>query len=683
MTKISLDFEVAGVLDLEDVGADEWTRDPATIPLLCGFAVDYADPVVIQFDNLGAAPSIKSAVAGTIANVLLHAVSEGAEIHAWNASFEFQVWNNICAPRFNWPVLPIERFHCTMSAAACAGLPMSLDDAATAINSPYSKDAIGHALMLRMTRPRRIDSKGKPVWWHRGDPEREAMLTPLFRGRAEQKTNEMLRDLIAYNISDVRAEREIHLRTPRMSPREREIWLTDQRMNLRGLPVDRDLLTRMHVLTLQEILRLGNVIDSATHGEITSTTQNARIIKWAQDRGYPYTTLERETLQEFVRTPEFDALDFSVREVIDARAEASKTSTAKLKSVDKFSRTDGRARNLVQYGGAVRTLRWAGRGPQIQNFPRPTFDHIDEAISEIKQDMDAISLRHLFGRPLDVISSCLRGVFATQPGKTFVIADYHAIEAIVLAWLADFEPVLKVFREGKEDIYTFTANSVGSNDRQLGKVLRLACGYGMGHVKFQDTANKAPYWLDMSLHDAHIAVQDFRQANGPIVALWHACEACAKSALLNPTTTYQFKKLKFRMADPNKRLAGALLMELPSGRNLVYRNARLDQGRICFHGVHQLTRRWRQLDTYGGKLVENATQAVARDLLADAIVKFDTLHPGALCTTVHDEIIAECAVGDAPTLFADMKTIMHRPPAWGAGLPLSAKGAIRERYAKI
>ena len=205
----------------------------------------------------------------------------------------------------------------------------------------------------------------------------------------------------------------------------------------------------------------------------------------------------------------------------------------------------------------------------------------------------------------------------------------------------------------------------------------------MGHVRSsKKTANKAPYNLNLTLADAHGAVTAFRNSNAPIVQLWHGVEATARNAILRPSDTLRFKKLGFRMAHPRGRLAGSLLMELPSGRNLVYRNARLESGRIVFWGVDQMTRRWKQLDTYGGKLVENATQAVARDLLADSVVELERRWPGAALTTVHDEIIAMTEDGSAKGLLANMTAIMGSPPTWGRGLPLSSSGSISKRYGK-
>ena len=668
MTKVvSLDFELCSTLNLREVGTDVWTRHASTIPIIAGYALDHDEPECIDFDALtawmqppprqGAPPT--GPVPLFLRDKLLDAIADGAEIHAWNANFEWNVWNHICVPRFGWPALPIERFHCTMCAAACAGLPMSLDEAAVAVGSPFLKNKTGQALMLRMARPR----SDKPLrWWHREDPAK-------------------LKQLIAYNLDDVRAEREVHMRIPRMTRREREIWLVDQRMNARGLPVDDDLLGALHAITLQELLALNGQILTLTKGMVMGSTNHGKLLAWVQAGGYPHATLDKDTLFSFLGTPEFHALAPEVRDVLLTRAEAAKTSTAKLVSIAKHTSPDGYVRNLIQYGGATRTLRWAGKGPQIQNFPRPIVKHVDLAIREILAGADGSTIRHIFGRPLDVVSSCLRGVFKAPDGHQFVTADFNAIEAVVLAWLAKDEPLLDVFRDASKDIYIHTANSVGSSNRKFGKVLRLGLGYGMGHVKFLDTAAKNG--ITLTLAQAKDAVDAFRLANPKIVSLWHGVEATAKQAIMRPDDEFTYRKLRLRMASPKGRLAGSLLMELPSGRNLVYRNVRLEAGRIVFWGVHQITKQWTELDTYGGKLVENGTQAVARDLLADAIVNLDYVYPEALCTTIHDEVVAVTTDDQAPFLLTLMTDAMSVAPVWGQGLPLKAVGAITKRYGKL
>jgi DNA polymerase len=650
---ISLDFELCSTIDLTDTGTDVWTKHADTTPILCGFALDYDDVMVLGFDDYD---EIK-------AKLLFDAVLSGAEIHCWNANFEFNVWNNICHPRFHWPKLAIEQFHCTMATAACTGLPMNLADAADAVGSYYTKNKIDHGLMMRMSKPRRIEPNGTIHWWHREDPAK-------------------LEQLASYNVADVNAEREMHARLPRMTNRERGVWLADQRMNMKGLPVDKTLLDKLAELSLFEWLRLDQEIASLTRGSIISSNQNLKLLTWLQARGYPHATLEKDTLAEFIASPEYAKLAANVQSVLAARAERAKASAAKIKTMANYSMIDGVARNLIQYGGAVRTLRWAGRGPQIQNYPKPVIDenNVGHAIDEILNGMNPDGLRALFGRPLDVISSCLRGVFKAPPGQKFVVCDYTSIEAIVLAWLADEHDVLDVFRRG-EDVYTYTANAIGSSSRPLGKILVLACGYGMGHVKFQTTA--AEWGLNLSTAQASAAVSAFRLARKRTVALWHACEHCALDAIRNPGSVFRFKKLQFRMADPNKALKGSLLMTLPSGRNLVYRNARIENGQITFWGVDQYTRRWRELTTYGGKLVENATQATARDLLAEAVVELDRDFPGTLCTTIHDEVIALTREDAADTLLSEMRQAMSTPPAWGTNLPLSAKGKTLDRYCKL
>ena len=187
----------------------------------------------------------------------------------------------------------------------------------------------------------------------------------------------------------------------------------------------------------------------------------------------------------------------------------------------------------------------------------------------------------------------------------------------------------------------------------------------------------------LTLTEAKTAVDAFRLANKLIVSLWHGAEASALNAIRRPDDEFTFRKLRFRMANPKGRLAGALLMTLPSGHNLVYRNVRIDSGRIFFWGVDSYTRRWKELDTYGGKLVENATQATARDLLADAIVHFDRNHLHSLLTTIHDEIIAECDEADAPAFLDGMLYSMSHPEPWAAGMPVRADGGIDTRYGKL
>lgn len=628
---------------LPEVGVDVWTRDTRTQVIVAGFAIDDEPP--------------RTAFKSGDAMDLVTAAGMGAEIHAWNAAFEFAVWNNIKVPQYGWPKLPIEQFHCTMATAACAGLPMDLEQAAPAAGVAYHKDTAGRATMLRMARPRGFDSAGVPVWWHETDPTK-------------------LRALIEYNKTDVEAERAISKAIPRMDERERQIWLADQRMNQRGMPVDHDLLHRMKDITDFEVARLNGEIDRGTWGAVTSVTQNAKLLQWAQSYGYPLQTLERDELERYLQS--FNVEPEMLRVALEARLEASKTSTAKIKSIRRYAQADGYCRNLVQYGGATRTLRWAGRGPQIQNFPRPVIDHVAEAIKGIKAGMDADTMRFCFGKPLDVVSSCLRGTFLAPKGWKFIVVDYGQVEARVLAWLAGHEDLLDVFRRG-EDVYLYTVKAIGGSSRMLGKVLTLACGYGMGAVKFQETAKG--YGLELSIAMAQVAVSAWRLANKPIVELWSEYEHDAVRAM-QTRFSMSFGSPRVQFSEGEDALKGCLTIRLPSGRDLVYRNARLEQGKLSYDGVNQYTHKWETITTYGGKLVENVTQAVARDLIADALVDLDTAYPGTIVATVHDELVALAPDDLAQDVYDKLQEIMSEPPNWAPGLPLEAKGFVGERYGK-
>jgi DNA polymerase len=674
-----MDFEVSGVAELPKVGADVWTKRPDTYPTLLSFAIDNGPVDTFVFDSRNHHLS----TAG-VRERLAVVTDPHVEIHAWNAAFEFMVWNNICVRRYKWPPLPLDRFHCTMARAACAGLPMSLDQASQAMQTGWLKDTAGARNMKRMARPRRDDPM---EWWHLS---------------SDQLAKDNFQALIEYNRNDVETERAIHQATPDMIPAERRVWLLDQRMQAAGLPVDLDFLAQLAVLTENELHRLNLMLDAVTSGAITSVTQNARLLHWLEARGYHNesrkprksaaglitypNTLERDSLAEYLRGYDFKTLPPEAREALTLRFEAAKTSTAKLNSVREYAQLDGHARYLAQYGGAVRTLRWAGRGPQIQNFPRPIIQDTRAAIKAIKAGADNQALGLLWGKPLDVVSSCLRGLFAAPDGKRLVVCDYGQIEARVVAWLSLHGAMLKVFADPKQDIYVFTAMQQGSNDRQFGKVLTLACGYGMGGPKFMETARK--YGIELSENEAILAVNKWREENWPIVAAWHSCEQQAMRAIQNPQQSFPVNggKLLFRMARSDRKLRGSLLMELPSKRNLVYRNVRIEDGSIVYDGGNQYTRKWETQKTYGGKLVENATQAIARDILADALLRIDDglwdTGDEVLRQTVHDEIIALIEADGADDLLEFMKLTMAQPPAWAAGLPLAVTGYVSERYGK-
>ena len=662
---LHLDFETCSAVNLKEVGAHVYARHPSTQVICASYALD--DQVVCSTD-------FRTKLDG-----LAHVdtlIQQGVVLHGWNVVFERLIWNHVVAPKMGFdPVFP-DQTVCTMATGACYGLPLKLETAARVAGSPHQKNTDGHAVMLRMARPR---STNPDVWWHECDPPKLAAL-------------------IDYNRDDVEAERAISKLLPRMTYFERRVWLADQRMNDRGIPVDGGFLHGAHNIIILELNRLNMQINDITKGEVETVNQVGRLTKWLQDRGYPTGFgIGKEDIETVLRLP--NNLSPSALAALSIRQEAAKSSTSKLSAIDHFAPMSERARGLVQYGGAVRTLRWAGRGPQLQNFPRPSIKHVGIAADAIANGIDPECLREIFGPPLEVISSCLRGAFKAPDGQKFVVCDFSGIEARVLAWLAGHMRALNVFRRN-EDIYTATAASIGSNSRQLGKVLVLACGYGMGPDRFRETANAPPYSLGLSAQAAERAVYAYRDANPEIVNYWRASEDAFRWLLNDPGDTSYYKsvvgctespspaaEIKYRWAK-HKGLSGAVLIELPSRRHLVYRGAhiglsqnRFGRDRIIYEG-NDFNHNWGPIETYGGKIVENVTQAVARDLLAHALLDLSDTHDDELLATVHDEIIGLTDEADAQSLYIDMRLAMQTAPPWAKGLPLAAAGFIGERYGK-
>jgi DNA polymerase len=341
-----------------------------------------------------------------------------------------------------------------------------------------------------------------------------------------------------------------------------------------------------------------------------------------------------------------------------------------------------RVRGMLQFYGAFRTGRWAGRLIQLQNLPRGTVKKIDDAIQMALSGASVPGMEMFFGPALGIVSSALRGCLVSAPGHQLVVVDFSQIEARVVAWLAGQQDILDVFAAG-EDVYVYTARQNGSNDRQLGKVLVLACGFGMSAKKFRDTART--YGLILSEEQAERAVKGWRRANAKIVQFWYDCDNAARLVIKNadangnhaPITVGPVQFAMWR---------GHMLIRLPSGRHLVYRDAKLVPGRfsdksISYMGVDQYTRQWSRQHTYGGKLVENITQAVARDIMRDATLGADRAGI-AVEMLVHDEMVCEVETSKAQWALDTLLAIMRTRPAWAPGLPVDGAGWFGERYRK-
>lgn len=646
MTILSIDFETASTCDLKRAGAWVYSKHPDTRVLCMAWAFD-DEPVVVWRPD---APFPK--------RVLDH-IQAGGEVHAWNALFEFCIWNN-CLWRNRAPSYKVrlEQLHCSMARAAYYGLPMGLDMAGPASGANVFKDKVGHALMKRMSRPRTV--KPTLTWWH--------------------KTDALKYDrLCDYCLGDVNTERAVAATLPPLPDFERLIWLMDARMNLRGLKIDRELVVRLMAIADAEVDRLSRELEIVTGGVVKSVTKVAALTRWLIDQGYDFvSSLAKDSMGDLLSDPRIQG---DARRALLIRQEAAKTSTAKLVSMlDCADPHDDRVRGLVMHYGAIRTGRWAGRLVQVQNLPRPSKRvNVELFIQHVLDGLDIDTLRFVHGNLLDAVASSLRGCFVADTGKAFAVCDYSAVEARVIAWLAGQLDLLDVFRSG-QDVYVYTAGKIGSTDRTLGKVATLGLGFGMGWVKFIESAKV--YGLTLSEELAQSVVQAWRQANRHIVAFWHDLEQAARDAIRFGHET-QVGHVTVRMG--RGKLTDALLIWLPSGRPLVYRRARLEtvdgRSQVTYDGLDQYTRQWKAIRTYGGKLAENVTQAVARDLLADAMLRTEEAALD-LVASIHDEELAEVDAVDADDAFNEMKAIMSTGPAWSVGLPLGGAGFTGLRYGK-
>ena len=654
---VVIDWETCSEGDLRRQGATRYARDCL--------------PIVLAYRMPGRAARAGFWMPGMPPpNALLDWVRAGGLVKAWNVPFDRAVWN-AHAPGLGWPVLPIEQTECIMSRALYWGLPGSLDLAGNALGLPALKSKTGHGLMLRMARPRGFDPvTHAPRWWHEEDPEK-------------------LNELLDYCVQDVEVECWADSAIPDLPRREREVWLRDQHMNDRGIELDRRLITAMQAAASQAMVALDAALDSATGGAVQKTTQTTKLLAYLHAAGYPHGDLQKDTILQ--RLAQIDAEPATPkqsheREVLALRREAARTSTAKLNAmVECMDPDDLRARDQIQFYGAGRTGRWAGRLIQPHNMPRGTIKRVGQAVAMILKGFPPSDLEVFFSdSAMGILASCLRACMIAGPGKKLIVADKAQIEARVLPWLAGQQDMLDVFRSG-EDVYMHEARRMGPEaTRQHGKVNILGLGFGCGPTKFITVA--AGYGIRMTWDESYAAVHGWRKRNAKTVQFWWDCDQAFKAVLkAGPGKLRDVGRVAFETWREHA------LVHLPAGRSLVYREAQIawgkwpdgrDREEIQYLGVDQRTHKWAPQRTYAGKIAENITQAVARDTLAGDIETCEHHPLISPLMSVHDEVIAEADESRAVEALAAMLTILRTPPVWAPDLPVGAEGNILDRYTK-
>lgn len=658
MHHLSIDLETYSSVPIAKAGAQKYIQSPDFEILLFAYSLDGGDVQIIDL-----------AQGELLPQWLASALSDPQYIkHAYNASFE---WG--CLSKF-MGTLPIDQWRCTMFHGLYCGYTAGLDATGKALGLPADKQKLstGKALIRYFCVPcaPTKTNGGRTRNYPRHDPAKWA----LFK---------------EYCIGDVTTEMEIlhRLENFPVPPELEKQWQTDVLINARGVAVDTDMVRG--ALWIGETTRDQLTDEAVTLSGLDNPNSVKQLMQWLEEElDEELTDLRKDTVSRLLNG---NLTNDTARRMLEIRQELGKTSTKKYNAIEAAVCADGRVRGLLQFYGANRTGRWAGRLVQVQNLPRTYVEPLPLARDLVKR-RETASLRALFGSVPDTLSQLIRTSFVAQPGNALVDADFSAIEARVISWLAGESWRLDVFRtHGK--IYEASASQMfgvplerikkGNPEyalRQKGKVAELALGYqGSTGALIKMGA------LDMGLTEAELPdiVNRWRDANKRIRDLWYSMEAAAVQVIQTGQPVGLRSLVLAREMDAGNDL-DFLTIRLPSGRKLYYAHPSLGQNQwgkpsITYMGMDQTTKKWKLIETYGGKLVENCVQAIARDCLAEAIERLEVANYPVVFH-VHDEVVVECAAERAS--LDDIAAIMGQPVSWAPDLPLGADGWVGAFYKK-
>lgn len=700
--QVCVDFETFSDVDIKKAGLYKYVESPAFDILLIAWAVD-DEPVRIIDLTQGEDPE----------PFLKVAYDEDTVLRSYNAAFEHATLNTWLKRR-NLPTLPIGAWRCTMAHGLYCGYTAGLAATGEAMGLPQDKRklSIGAALICKFCVP----GKEKAAPLVDGLVAEEDTLTKVRRRiAAEPEKWELFKQ---YCMQDVETEREIERRLKKwpMPAREQILWELTVEANITGVGVDRQLVDEALYLSGAEQAAL---VDEAQRiSGLDNPKSVQQLMKWLNEEiDGEVTDLRKGTVADLLKAGV--SSDRAAR-MLELRQLMSKTSTKKYDALAAATCDDGRVRGMMFYYGANRSGRWAGRIVQPQNLPQNHLPCLDYARERVKA-LDAEMIKVCWGSVPDTLSQLIRTAFIPRPGKIYAIADYSAIEARVVAWLAGESWVLDAFRRG-EDIYCATASQMfgvpvekhGQNAelRQRGKVAVLALGYGGGEAALEAMG---AIKMGIPAEDLPEIKAKWRTANPRICGLWRRVEdAAVKCVSTGQAQTIQIKVQDEKRARMNEALRGErayqysdyfntgakisfrrerdeatdqdfLTIELPTGRKLFYAKPFLapaknfpDRDSLHYYSVNQTTKKWDVTDTWGGKLVENVTQAVARDCLAETLIRLR--HKGMIAVFhVHDEVIVEVDREDDLQTILD---IMAQPLDWAPGLPLKGAGFCADYYQK-
>jgi DNA polymerase len=633
---VSVDFETRSAVDLRKTGVYKYASDPSTDIWCMAYKAPWSDNVQVWLPGDEMDVSLEDWIV------------EGGLLSAWNANFERTIWNEIMVGRYQWPRTSIKQWRCTMAQASAMGLPRALGQAASVLGVEEQKDKAGAALMLRMARPRKVNADGSYTWWN---------------------TKDKIDTLVAYCIQDVKTELSVAATLNDMPDSERRLYQLDQRINDRGVKVDLDLIERVSKLANSASENIDAEIKRLTNGQVKAATNAMDLTAWLRSYGLQVKSVDKQTVTRMLGMEKLHPI---IKQVLRLRQDGAKSSTAKYDAMVNAANADNRMRGLLMYHGAA-TGRWSGRLVQPQNFPRPQKknDELETIIAKLKADEEVSE----YGAGTVLASDLLRSMLIAEDGHRLMFADYSAIEARVLAWIAGQTDLVETFRKGGDvykemasAIYNVNVESVTDGQRQVGKMAILGCGYGMGGKRFAEQC--ATMGINVDEDEAKRIVSVYREKNDRIAQYWRNSEN------------------EFVEMVKGAGRVGTVPLPLPSGRSLSYHNPRIIQRETPWGAMrdtaqvdtlNSVTRQWVSQIIWGGLLTENVVQATARDLMATAMMALEVKGYHVILS-VHDEIISE--VRDDFGSLEEMIEIMTRVPAWADGCPINAEGKEGKRYRK-
>ena len=662
MTSVmSLDFETRSRADLKKVGADNYAQHLSTEILCCSFRLR---------DDTGDVNSWLWYADDYVDGDLYWAIAGADVIEAHNARFDQLIYECIAVEDHDFPKLPVEKWRCTAAQCRVNAFPATLDGATRAMNARHKKDHRGSALIRKLSKPQKDDTFNE-------DPE-------------------LMWQMGAYCEQDALATEGLALSLRPMLDTDQEDWQVNERINDRGIRIDRELATLAQSYAADEKAELGDRLSSLTNGAVRSVTETGKLLllimaefsegpvfdALKKPRKKPTDpvkfSLDKHIREDLLALPQ---LDGDLREAVDLIHQGGSTSVAKFTAMlERADPETDRVHGAFVFAGAGQTQRYASRGLQLQNMRRDCFSAEDAEmyLQDMRDDMQLPS------PVIDTLARLLRPAVIPSVGCKFVVGDWSAIEARVLPWLSDSKggrSVLDIFIDGR-DIYVETANEMGKYDRQTGKVAVLSLGFGGALGAFKAMAKN--YGLELSDSAIKRVVERWREANKWAKDFWDALEHAAIKAVRSPNKVFTAGRIRYIYVAG--LLDGTLLCILPNDSVIQYPKAKIENGLVtCMKASVQpradSNEPWPRMQLWGGFLAENVTQATSACLLREALR--DMVDAGApVVAHAHDEIILDVPEAETDFWKETLQDMMEFVPDWANGLPLKAEPEVMDRYGK-